>query len=576
MTDSPGTTPEAALPAVADAAAAVDALADRFWEALLVEAPLTATLYGDDRYDDRLPDLSAAGRARARSLREATLAELAAIPADGLPTEARITHDMLRVVCELGIRADDLRMDVIASVDQMDGPQTLLAQLVQVQRADTPERLAKLLARFAAFPRLVADAIELLDEGRADGSTAARLVAERVIAQTERLLAVPAAESALVRAPRLAGDAEAEGRARLEAAVERDVRPALARYLDAVRGPYLAATREDPGLWSAPRGEERYRAAMRQWTTLDLDPVEVHEIGLTSLVAIKEEQRAIARAAGFGDDIAAYREALHADTDNRFGSKAALVARATEDIGRAWEQAPRVFGRLPRASCEVRPVEAFMEADAPFAYYYPPATDGSRPGIYFVNAGDLPSRYRSNLASTTYHEAVPGHHFQISLEMEHPSLPAFRRLGARAVGSAYAEGWGLYSERLADELGLFRDEGERFGMLGGQAWRAARLVVDTGIHALRKDRAWGVGVLRDAGLTETDASIETDRYVVWPGQALPYMIGQRQIRALREELEARDGAAFDLRAFHDALLGHGSLPLATLARELPRWVAPRT
>lgn len=314
--------------------------------------------------------------------------------------------------------------------------------------------------------------------------------------------------------------------------------------------------------------------AIRQWTTLELDPREVHEIGLAELAAIQAEQRTIARAAGFGDDIEAYRAALHADPANHVATKAELVARATEDIARANAQAPRVFGRLPRASCEVRPVEEFMEADAPFAYYYPPAVDGSRPGIYFVNAGDLPSRYLSNLATTTYHEAVPGHHFQITLEMEHPSLPAFRRLGARAVGSAYAEGWGLYSERLADELGLYRSEGERFGMLGGQAWRAARLIVDTGIHALRKDRAWGVDVLRRAGLVETDANIETDRYVVWPGQALTYKVGQRQIEALRAELTARDGAAFDLRAFHDALLGHGSLPLATLARELPRWVAP--
>ncbi len=557
-----------------DPAAAVNALADRFWEALLEEAPLTATVYGDERYDDRLPDISAAGRARARALREATIAELATIPVDGLPTEERITHDMLRVVCELGIRSDDLRMDVIAGVDQVDGPQGLLSQLVQIQRADTPERLEKVLGRYAAFPAFIDDAIAVMDEGRADGSTAARLVAERVIAQTERLLAVPAAESALVRIPRLDPSAEEDGRARLEAAVERDVRPALARYLEAVRGPYLAATRDDPGLWSAPRGEERYQAAMFQWTTLELDPAEVHAIGLAELEAIRDEQRAIARAAGFGDDIDAYRAALHADPANRFATKAELVARATEDIARAYEQAPRIFGRLPAATCEVRPVEEFMEADAPFAFYYPPAVDGSRPGIYFVNAGDLPSRYRSNLATTTYHEAVPGHHFQITLEMEHPSLPAFRRLGSRAVGSAYAEGWGLYSERLADELGLYRNEGERFGMLGGQAWRAARLVVDTGIHALRKDRAWGVDVLRRAGLTETDASIETDRYVVWPGQALTYKIGQRQIERLRAELQARDGAAFDLRVFHDALLGHGSLPLATLARELPRWVAP--
>lgn len=175
----------------------------------------------------------------------------------------------------------------------------------------------------------------------------------------------------------------------------------------------------------------------------------------------------------------------------------------------------------------------------------------------------------------TYHEAVPGHHFQIVLEMEHPSLPVIRRLGARLAGMAYAEGWGLYSERLADEMGLFRSQAERFGMLDAQAWRAARLVVDTGIHALRKDRAWAVDLLtRRAGLSATDAGIETDRHIVWPAQALTYKVGQREIERLRREIAARDGARFDVRACHDAVLGHGSLPLATLARELPLWVGP--
>jgi uncharacterized protein (DUF885 family) len=178
----------------------------------------------------------------------------------------------------------------------------------------------------------------------------------------------------------------------------------------------------------------------------------------------------------------------------------------------------------------------------------------------------------STLATTTYHEAVPGHHFQIALEMENPDLSPFRRLGARIAGGAYVEGWGLYSERLADELGLFRNEQERFGMLVGQAWRAARLVVDSGMHALRWTRQQSIDFLRMAGLTDTDAIIETDRYITWPAQALTYKLGQRQIEALRHELEARDGSAFDLRSFHDEVLGHGSLPLATLARELPRWV----
>jgi uncharacterized protein (DUF885 family) len=235
--------------------------------------------------------------------------------------------------------------------------------------------------------------------------------------------------------------------------------------------------------------------------------------------------------------------------------------------------APTYFGALPRAGCDVRSVEEYKEKDAPFAYYYPPAADGSRDGIYYANGYDLPSRKYSKLASTTYHEAAPGHHFQIALEMENPRLNTFRRLGSRMVGGAYVEGWGLYSERLADEMGLYRSEGERFGMLDAQAWRAARLVVDTGLHALRWERQRSIDFLRNAGLSETDAVIETDRYICWPGQALTYKLGQRQIEKLRREISERDGARFDLREFHDQVLGHGSLPLATLARELPTWVA---
>jgi uncharacterized protein (DUF885 family) len=551
---------------------AVNAIADRFWEGLLRESPTTATIYGDERYDDLLDDPGPSGRAAARALRERTLAEIAAIPADGLPVEERITRDMLETVCRLGIEQADVRMDLLAAVDQMGGPQTLLPQLVQFQRADTPERLDRLVARLQAYGPFMDAYVALLAEGRATGLTAPRIAVDRTIAQTGRLLAIPAAESPIVASAQLA-DGDARGRERLAAAVETHVRPALARYLEALGGDYLAAAREDPGLWSAPDGDALYRLAMRAWTTLDLDPADVHQVGLDELAEIDAERRTIASRAGFGSDIDAYRRHLQDDPSNVAATSDALVARAREDIERALSAAPAWFGRLPVATCDVRPVDAFMEKDAPFAYYYPPAIDGSRPGIYYVNTYDLPHRYFSTLGTTTYHEAVPGHHFQIALEMEHPDLPAFRRLGSRLVGGAYAEGWGLYSERLADEMGLFRNEAERFGMLTAQAWRAARLIVDTGIHALRKDREWGVRTLLDAGLTETDASIETDRYVTWPGQALTYKVGQREIERLRRELTARDGSAFDVRAFHDEVLGHGSLPLATLARELPTWLA---
>jgi uncharacterized protein (DUF885 family) len=354
--------------------------------------------------------------------------------------------------------------------------------------------------------------------------------------------------------------------------VRDEVYPADAAFLEVLRGDYLGATRTEPGIWSAPNGDAIYRSQVLRWTTVQLDPREIHESGLEEIHEIEAERRAIARAAGFGDDTKAYRASISEDPANIPTTRDALVERAMEDIDRANAAAPTMFGRVPRAGCRVLAVEEYKERDAPFAYYYPPSADSSRPGTYYVNAYDLPSRSFHRLASTTYHEATPGHHFQIALENENTALNKFRRFGSRFAGAAYVEGWGLYSERLADEMGLYRNEAERFGMLDAQAWRAARLVVDAGIHALRWSREQSIEQLREAGLTETDAVIETDRYICWPAQALTYKVGQREIERLRREISARDGSSFDLREFHDQLLGHGSLALATLSRELPNWV----
>jgi uncharacterized protein (DUF885 family) len=548
---------------------AVDELSERFWEAILELNPITATVYGDERYADRLDDPGPEGRARARGLMERTLAEVEAIPVDGLPTEERITRDMLRVVAELGIEEDDQRIYQLRVVDQMGGPQQTLPQLTSFQMADTPVRLDAFLARIHAYRDYMAANTQILRDGIASGLTAPRIVAERTIAQVERMLEVPI-EAAIV--PSMVAVADDADRERVREAIRDVAYPADAAFLEVLRDEYLPVAREEPGLWSAPNGEALYRTAIRSWTTLELDPEAVHQIGLDELQAIDAERREISRAAGFGDDIDAYRRSIEADPSNTPRSKAELIARATEDIERGLAEAPRYFGVLPRTGCGVRAVEEFKEKDAPFAYYYPPTTDGSRQGIYYANGYDLQSRTYTKLATTTYHEAVPGHHFQITLEMENPNLNTFRRLGSRMVGASYVEGWGLYSERLADEMGLFRNEGERFGMLDAQAWRAARLVVDTGLHALRWPRQRSIDFLRRIGLSETDAVIETDRYICWPGQALTYKIGQREIERLRAELTARDGSDFDIRTFHDAVLGHGSLPLATLARELPAWV----
>jgi len=547
----------------------VDALSERFWEAILELNPVTATVYGDDRYDDRLDDPGPAGRAATRRLMEQTLAEIEAIPPADLPTEERITRDMLRVVAELGIEEDDQQIHQLRVVDQMSGPQQTLPQLTSFQTADTPARLDAFIARIHAYREYMDAITGILRDGMASGLTAPRIVAERTIAQVERMLEVPIESAIVPSMVKVASDADRE---RVREAIRDVAYPADAAFLQVLRDEYLPLTREEPGLWSAPNGEALYRTAIRSWTTLELDPEAVHRIGLEELETIDDERRTISRAAGFGDDIDAYRHSIEADPANLPSSKDELVARATEDIERGLAAAPRFFGVLPRTGVGVRPVEEFKEKDAPFAYYYPPTADGSREGIYYANGYDLPTRTYTKLATTTYHEAVPGHHFQITLEMENPNLNTFRRLGSRMVGAAFVEGWGLYSERLADEMGLFRSEGERFGMLDAQAWRAARLVVDTGMHALRWSRQQSIDLLKRIGLSETDAVIETDRYICWPGQALTYKIGQREIERLRAELTARDGGSFDIRTFHDAVLGHGSLPLATFARELPAWV----
>jgi uncharacterized protein (DUF885 family) len=553
-----------------DDRSAVEALSERFWEGILELDPVTATFYGDERYADRLEDPSPAGRAKVREHMARTAAEAAAIPTDGLDTEERITRDMLQVIGELRVEEDDQGLHQLRVVDQMNGPQQLMPQLTQFQPVDTPERLEAFIARLRAYPAFMAANTDILREALGTGLTAPSIVTERTIAQIERMLAIPIDEAIIPSSVQGASDADRE---RIRDIVRDVVYPADAAFLETLRGEYRHASREEPGIWSAPNGDAIYRTAIRSWTTLDMDPREIHQIGLDELETIEEERREIARAAGFGDDTSGYRASLDADDANTPQTKQELVDRATEDIERAMAAAPTYFGTLPRAGLDVRPVEEYKEKDAPFAYYYPPAADGSRDGIYYANGYDLPSRKYTKLASTTYHEAAPGHHFQIALEMENPRLNTFRRLGSRIVGGAYVEGWGLYSERLADEMGLYRSEGERFGMLDAQAWRAARLVVDTGLHALRWERQRSIDFLREAGLSETDAVIETDRYICWPGQALTYKLGQRQIEKLRREISERDGARFDLREFHDQVLGHGSLPLATLARELPTWVA---
>jgi uncharacterized protein (DUF885 family) len=548
----------------------VDEMADRFWEYFLERQPIYASIVGDHRYDDRLGDPGPAGRESDRAVLSEVLVEAAALDRAALGTEDRITLAMLEVVARTHLAELDHRLHEFDGLDHINGPQSLIGDLARFTIVNSDEDLDRLLARLGAYPAYIAAHQANLDEGIASGRTAASVVAERSIEQLERMVAAPLDESPLLTA--LAGLSDTQ-RERLRVALERDVRPVLAGFLDYVRG-YLPHARAGAGVCWLPDGEAVYETAILASTTLPYTAVELHQYGLDQLADIDRERLAIAGELGY-PDAATLRAALEKDPANLAVKPEALVEFARAQIERASAVAPQWFGRLPRAACEVRAVEPYMEREAPGAFYFPPAPDGSRPGIYFINTFQPETRPLHQLASITYHEAVPGHHFQLTIETELEHLHPFRRFGSRLAGVAYAEGWGLYSERLADEMGLYLDQRERLGMLDMQAMRAGRLVTDTGLHALRWDRTHAVDVLEATGLSRPQAEVEIDRYTVWPGQALAYMAGMREIVSLRRELEARDGAAFDLQAFHDQLLGHGSLPLAILRAELPTWVQPR-
>ena len=545
-------------------AAAVRDLADRYWDQLLELEPLLATQVGDERFDDRLPDPSEEGIARRREVHEAALRTAGRIAGrERLDVVLRTTLDVLEAIARRELAEIAHRFDRLRAVSHLWGPAQLLAELGSLQRADAPERLERYLARLRGIPAYLEACGRVARDGLREGQVAPRLVVERAAAQVERLLALPPEASPAVQP---VPEADAGGRARVVEVLREAVLPAFEAYLATLRD-YLPRARDTIGLSALPEGEAMYASQVLAWTTLPLDPREVHELGVRELGKIQEERRALAAALGFAS--AAEALAAHqASGANTARSREELLHLAEDQVRRGWEAAPAYFGRLPRANCQVRLVEEFREADMPFAFYQPPSEDGSRPGIYYVNAYDLPARPLHHLATTTFHEANPGHHFQLSLEQELRDRPALRRFGSAVAGSSFVEGWGLYAERLADEMGLFADGWERLGMLDAQAHRAARLIVDTGIHALGWPRERSIAVLEEAGVPHVDAVIETDRYVALPGQALSYMVGMLEIQRLRTEAAAREGAGFSLPAFHDRLLALGSLPLPALRREL--------
>lgn len=564
----------APAPGLVAAPAAVDALAEAYWAEQMRAAPTWASYRGERARDGELPDLSAEARGRHDAvLREILDAARAIDPAtlddrDGLVRDTlieRLAHHFAdREAC--GKHA--------WVVDQLYGPQSWLGELPSYHVIDGAQRARDLVARYRAFPTLFGQHIDNLRGGLKAGRTAARINITRVIEQLDRMLAVPLVEDQLLTRP-LAQAAKLEAppypafEAELRAAVEGPVRGALTAYRAVLVDEILPAGRSAPGIGGLPGGAACYAAAIAYHTGLKHDAETIHRIGLDEVARIRAEMGAIARELGHADVDAALA-ALAADPAQTLASEQALLDHNTALLDRARAVLPQAFGRLPKTAIELKAMEAYRAPESPAAYYYAAPDDGSRPAYYLLNTHRPETRLLYKMPALAWHEAIPGHHLQIALAKESAGLPAFMQ---NTGFTAFTEGWALYAEKLADELGLYRTPAERMGALTYEIWRAARLVVDTGLHHQGWSRQQAIDYLQThTGHAPGEVVNEIDRYIVWPGQALAYKLGQLEISALRAEAEAALGARFELKAWHDQLLKDGAIPLSVLRPRMTGWL----
>ena len=564
----------AAPAAQGDAAAQLEALAHDVWEFGLEESPISATFLGDPRGNARLDERGPAARARREAQARAFQRRLETLPALPSTSEAGLTQRVL--ARNLADAVEENRHHLWQlDVDQLFGPHLILAQALTIQPVATPKEAEDVARRVEASRECFAQWQGDLEEGLAAGRLPARIGVERVISQLEGLSTTPAAASPYAMpVKRLPAAWSAPDReraaARIHAAVESAAKPAAGRLLEFLKERVLPSARTQPGLCHVPGGEAAYAWRVRSQTTTDLSPKAIHAIGLEELEKNRREILTIAHAEGHAGDVPSFLAKLAADPRLRLSTREQILERYRAICARMNARLPEIFGRLPQRAYVVKPIEAYAEKDAPAAYYQPgPESRPADPGIFYANTRDPESWPTYDFEALCFHEAVPGHHLQISVAQETPGLPALRRHGGF---TAYLEGWAHYTERLADELGLYSTPYDRVGMLSGQAWRAARLVVDTGLHALGWSRDEAIELMDSIrGGSPGDVRNEVDRYIVWPGQALAYKIGSRTITELRERTQRRLGARFALAGFHDEVLRHGALPLALLGEVVDRW-----
>ncbi len=547
--------------------AAQNALFDESWQTDLKLSPTRATAVGDYRYNDKLGDNSLAAIAQRHKINAGFLARIKAISPEGFSEEDRTSHDLFLRNLQEGMDDYDLK-DYEMPVNAQGGIHTGLADLPNAVPLDSVKHYEDYIARLHQIPKALLQTEEVMRAGVKDHLVIVKFLAEKIPTQCAGIIAADPFLIPIKKIPASFSDAD---RKRLTdditAAVNTEVLPAYKQFASFVTAEYVPAGRATLSIESLPDGKRRYQAAIRRLTTTNLSPAEIHRIGLAEFDRIVAEMTALAKANGYSD-LATFRDHVESDPKYKPSSEQAIVDDFDRYIKQMRPKLPQLFTVIPSAPVTVEAIPDFQKAAA--THYQTGTPDGKRPGRVSVAVSDFPSRSFINDEAVAYHEGIPGHHMQLSIQQTLKGLPEFRKHGGN---SAYTEGWALYAEQLGKEVGFYQDPGSDYGRLRSELFRAVRLVVDTGIHDMGWSRDQVVEYMRKShAVDEPTIQSETDRYISWPAQACSYKIGQLKIRELRTKATQQLGSHFDIRTFHDEVLAGGSLPLDLLDARISRWI----
>jgi uncharacterized protein (DUF885 family) len=551
-------------------------LLDREWEWRLSEEPTFATRIGDRRYNDRWADVSFEAIARRRSHAAEALSKIRDIDRSKLSSADQLNYDLFLRNAMTRVDEDRFHGEYLA-VTARHGPHTEIAEVVRVTPLTKVKDYEDLVKRLRAFPVLVDQTIALMRRGVETGIVPPKVILRDIPQQMSHQMfddvtRSPVYQAAFQQMPASIAAAEQERlRQEAKAALKEAVMPAMRKLQGFFLTEYEPRARSSVGISELPDGQAWYAVRARAMTTTDLSPDEIHEIGLAEVKRIRSEMEEAMRRTKFHGDLQAFFNFLRTDSQFFFKDKETLLLTYRDIAKRIDPELPKLFGTLPRMPYGVVPVPAYSEKTQTTAYYQAGSVETGRAGYFYANTYDLKARPKWEMEALTLHEAVPGHHLQIALAQELRDIPKFRRFGGY---TAFVEGWGLYAESLGPELGLYKDPYSKFGQLTYEMWRAIRLVVDTGLHVKHWTRDQAIRFFQqNTGKTQHDIEVEVDRYIAWPGQALAYKLGELKIKELRAYAAEQLGERFDVREFHDQVLGAGPLPLAVLDARIRQWVA---